>query len=277
MSQAVAGRRLGILIHARSGRHAIRGYFIGTLAKVWAADGIVVRPVSPERRLPHLDLLFNHVDVSCLDDVYRKIIGMAPRVVNGGILDIRKSVVSNHLIERGSAWTGPVIVKTDLNFGGYPERALFGDGPDNLSPNGFVKPLDYQVFDSWQEVPREFFDDPLLVVEKFLPERTPDGRYRLRSYNFLGDAEDCFLITSTQPIVNSHSIESIEPVEVHEAVRATRLARGFDYGKFDYVVHEGEPVIFDTNKTPGFFDDDSPEFRAMLLRRARALYPFFER
>jgi hypothetical protein len=25
-----------------------------------------------------------------------------------------------------------------------------------------------------------------------------------------------------------------------------------DYGKFDYVMHEGEAVLFDANKTPGF-------------------------
>jgi hypothetical protein len=35
---------------------------------------------------------------------------------------------------------------------------------------------------------------------------------------------------------------------------------GFDYGKFDYVMQEGQPVLLDANKTPGaghlpiFFD-----------------------
>jgi hypothetical protein len=26
---------------------------------------------------------------------------------------------------------------------------------------------------------------------------------------------------------------------------------GFDYGKFDFAIHKGEPVLYDVNRTPG--------------------------
>jgi hypothetical protein len=34
-----------------------------------------------------------------------------------------------------------------------------------------------------------------------------------------------------------------------------REALGFDYGKFDYVEHDGEPILLDANKTPTFRGD----------------------
>ena len=37
------------------------------------------------------------------------------------------------------------------------------------------------------------------------------------------------------------------PVEIAEERR--RL--GFDYGKFDFVVHGGRPILLDANRTPG--------------------------
>ena len=36
-----------------------------------------------------------------------------------------------------------------------------------------------------------------------------------------------------------------------EALRAERERLGFDYGKFDYVIHRGTPVLLDANRTPG--------------------------
>ena len=34
---------------------------------------------------------------------------------------------------------------------------------------------------------------------------------------------------------------------------------GFDFGKFDYVIHEGRAIVFDVNKTPSFTGaSDSP-------------------
>jgi hypothetical protein len=37
---------------------------------------------------------------------------------------------------------------------------------------------------------------------------------------------------------------------VPEALRAERARLGFDYGKFDFVVVDGEAVLLDANRTP---------------------------
>lgn len=34
-------------------------------------------------------------------------------------------------------------------------------------------------------------------------------------------------------------------------LRAERERLDFDFGKFDFVVHEGEPLLLDANRTPG--------------------------
>ena len=36
-----------------------------------------------------------------------------------------------------------------------------------------------------------------------------------------------------------------------DELRALRRQLGFDYGKFDFVMHEGRAVLLDANKTPG--------------------------
>ncbi|MEM9303547.1 MAG: ABC transporter substrate-binding protein [Pseudomonadota bacterium] len=270
------GRRLGILVHAGQGREAITGYFIRHLVRLWSADGIRVLIVRPGRRVPKVDLLINHVDMSKLSDEYRDIIEAHPNVINRRVLDIRKSVLSRHLVDRSSAWPGPVIVKTDLNYGGYPERAMAGKGPTSHSSSGINHPKKYRVFERSDRVPEAYFDDPALIVEKFLPERI-DGRNAIRGYHFLGDAEDCYLITSSHPVINESTYESYEETDVHPKVRAIRQELGFEYGKFDYVVHHDEPIVFDTNKTIGYYTDDGPEWLALLRRRANALYPFFDR
>jgi len=41
-----------------------------------------------------------------------------------------------------------------------------------------------------------------------------------------------------------------ESAEVPAALRAERQRLGFDYGKFDFVIHDGEPVLLDANRTP---------------------------
>jgi hypothetical protein len=42
-----------------------------------------------------------------------------------------------------------------------------------------------------------------------------------------------------------------ERVEVHPEIPELAKRMGFDFGKFDYVMHEGKPVLLDANKTPG--------------------------
>jgi hypothetical protein len=50
--------------------------------------------------------------------------------------------------------------------------------------------------------------------------------------------------------VKAGSILAREPVPVPDELRAERQRLGFDYGKFDFVVRDDRPILFDANRTP---------------------------
>ena len=58
-------------------------------------------------------------------------------------------------------------------------------------------------------------------------------------------------IVSTDPIVKSRNVIRMEMLQdVPDEVREHRHALNLDYGKIDYVMHDGRPVVLDANKTP---------------------------
>ena len=67
-----------------------------------------------------------------------------------------------------------------------------------------------------------------------------------------------------------------EFVEPHPEIVRLRKAMKFDYGKFDYVIHEGQVLLLDANKTVG-----APNLPAIPARmtdrryRAEGLYACF--
>jgi hypothetical protein len=63
-------------------------------------------------------------------------------------------------------------------------------------------------------------------------------------------------LLSPSPIIKGHP-EFSEPVDPPEELLEIRNRLGFDYGKFDYVMHKGKVHIIDANKTPG--NPDVPE------------------
>ncbi|TIV27981.1 MAG: hypothetical protein E5V96_34050, partial [Mesorhizobium sp.] len=56
---------------------------------------------------------------------------------------------------------------------------------------------------------------------------------------------------SPQNLVKGEDTIRREPVPVPDELRALRRDLGFDYGKFDFVMHEGKALLLDANKTPG--------------------------
>jgi hypothetical protein len=73
---------------------------------------------------------------------------------------------------------------------------------------------------------------------------------------FLGDREINRRTWSPDPVVKLRGsrIETLsEPVP--DELRAIRRELGFDYGKFDYGVVDGEVVLYDVNPTPGSAQD----------------------
>jgi len=105
------------------------------------------------------------------------------------------------------------------------------------------------LFDRAGDVPDHVWRDPQLVVEKFMPERDPRG-FALRTWCFMGKRETCSRCISADPVVKGSSIIARELVDVPDELRGMRTRLGFDYGKFDFVLHDGRTVLFDANFTP---------------------------
>ena len=229
----------------------VRGdYLLKRLSQHWQHSGHEVLVAVGLERLPKADLAVLHVDLSVVPDDYLAALRQFPRVLNGRVVDIRKRRVSKNLLSPRHRWKGAVVVKSDLNCGGLPEWAARRAGVVGLHDAPSEYPgADYTILPSMKAVEARVWNDPTRVVERFLPERDPRG-YWLRTWVFLGPVERCTRYLSRTPIVKGRSIEDREPVPVPRPLRAERLRLGFDYGKFDFVLHQGKVVLFDANRTP---------------------------
>jgi hypothetical protein len=252
-----------------------RVYVIQYLADLWRDDGLEVEFAYGVRTFVPADVAVLHVDLSVVPERYRQFASRYPVVVNGRVLDIRKRVVSRNLVRPGDGYDGPVIVKSDLNCAGQPERrrARFPRLRRFLErrrrPHAMQQPEDYRVYPEAAAVPRAYFDDPAFVVERFLPE-TDGEHYAIRFYEFLGDRATGIRLTAREPIVRGANCVGVEEDEPHPDIVAARHELGFDYGKFDYVVHDGRAILLDANKTTGAGSLSSVSPETLARRRYRA-------
>lgn len=237
------------------------------LAQRWKKEGHTVDHLFGLRYSRSADVLILHVDLSCVPEEYLNFANRYPRVINVGLHDIRKRTISKHLLDRDNSYNGPVIVKTDLNHGGAPERRLgvlprgrlvsairsFKKYLKIESPLSIRKPSDYLVYRNKADVPDSVFCNKALVVEKFQPERHGNEYYQ-RRYFFLGHAEYNEIHATSVPIhagdSDDHCDRYWEEVFIPIELRRYRKTLKADYGKIDYVINNGRIVVFDVNRTP---------------------------
>jgi len=243
-------------------------YIAALLKQNWEQNGYPVQCVRGVREQIPADLLFVHIDVTVVTDEYLDFMSHYPVVINGRVTDISKDRISSHLLQRGDEYPGPVIVKTKANFGGRQDLKLMARaGLDPLELDLHQRPwrkietldsYDYPVFDSPRAVPPGVWKNPRLVVEKFVAERNEDGHYVMRNWFFLGDEGFTRSVSSPHRIVKpsdhpppgreTHLHFLDEPI--HPGLHELRKNLGFDHGRFDYVMADGQPVVFDANTTP---------------------------
>jgi len=273
-----AKRKIAILLHENDKYPEMRRHFIWSLCDVWQEWGIEIEVLKGTQRYVAADLLIPHVDATILPEAYEIFYQKYPRVANRSVRDISKRQISRNLLKRDGSHAGPVIVKTDWNCGGIPDshfpgrKIIFSTEPKKKIWDGWLNhkwdraahdwakincmnTCDYQVFPTLQSVPAAIFDNESLVVERFLPE-FENGIYYLRVYKFLGDQAYCARLGSPHPIVKNKNIISRKEVPVPEEVVNMRHELGFDYGKLDFVIHEGKVVVFDVNRTPGLIKSE---------------------
>ncbi len=180
--------------------------------------------------------------------------------LNGQVIDISKSRFSTLRVMAGDSWDGPVIIKSNLNYYGAPEwrnnsHGFFERKRRKLSEKSWrlarmLPPHKYPVLPNLSDVPGWVWENPELIVERFMPERER-GFYCLRGWVFFGKRGYTYKLFSENSIVKAGNITEYKilgdpPPELEEF----REANGFDFGKFDYVEHDGRPILLDINKTP---------------------------
>ncbi len=292
MSHDNAGKRILILVHEHDGYPHSRVHQIWSMADLWREEGLDVRvvkgPGDPAGQVD-ADLVIPHVNLSVVPQEYREWLERHPRVLNAGIYDITKRTVSSFLVSADDAYDGPVVVKTNLNYGGLPElamehrrrqatlvgrvkRRLLGSRRlkvptvTSLETATVMDKKDYRLFESKRDVPRGVFENPNLVVQQLLSE--PHGDlYCVRAYYFCGDRYECEL-HGYEDRLRRKIADLQESCEPHPDIIRIRQRMGWDYGKLDYVLRDGRVVLFDANKTLGA--GGTPE---ETLERARRLAP----
>ncbi len=221
------------------------------LAIIWRRMGYTVHCLKDIDKIPSRCLLIPQIDLSVLPRRYRRVLALAYKAVNRKVFDIRKSTFSKIMVDENSSYDGPVIVKTDLNHGGMQELGLDGSLRSSRrdAASSKVHSGGYVVYKHKSEVPPAVFADPWFVVEKFVPEF--DGEYHyLRTYSFFGEQHFWARLRSTSNLIISNKICGWEEIDVEPEIVDARRRMGFDFGKFDYVISDGVPVLLDANITP---------------------------
>jgi hypothetical protein len=250
------------------------------VCRIWSERGhqVTVAAASPRASIGG-DCALLHIDTSKIEPAWLPRFEPGMPVLNGRVLDISKRRISRNLVSPGDGYAGPVIVKTDANYYGIPRFPMTTQHAATIAARHQVTiddwrskrmlPLDtYPILASAGEVPDWVWPDPDLVVERFLPEREGE-LYVLRNWVFLGQRELGIKVYSRRPIVKAGNLERYEHIDgVPEELRAERRRLGFDFGKFDYVIHEGRAILLDANKTPTARASASPSSHMFALAEA---------
>jgi len=263
-------------------------YLLRILVEAWENVGIDIRVLRGIEHFEPADALILHADLTIVPDDYLAFCKQYPLVINGGVRDISKRKISSSLVGQKDSYFGPVIVKTNCNFGGKSERKMARRRPLHRvlssltgwlpwSWTGQLRPHKYPIFNSSRDVPRAAWRNPHLVVERFLPERE-STYYCLRQWIFFGDHEINHRIFSKSPIVKArNTIHHEDGLPVPEALRALRTKLQFDYGKFDYALVNGQPVLYDANRTPtaAWTTTTTARQASIVNELAQGLFSFF--
>ena len=259
-------------------------YVISRLSEFWREQGYKVT-AGPSVRLD-ADIGILHVDrtlvpAQCVPDNPQ-----GHPLLNASILDISKRRISKNLVGPDSKYSGPVIVKTDANSFGGPERAAMSSWILSRLYHLLGRAVswrvtrellcaNYPVLDSLDRVPKWLWQRDDLVVEKFLPE-VEGNEFVLRVWLFFGDQEYGARMFSLSPVVKVQGMTRYEYIDsVPANLREVRRKLGMDFGKFDYVMVNGEAVLLDVNKTPTTSAARSPN--SNLQRLASGLSSYLER
>jgi len=280
-------RRLVILVHLHQGLDEF--CLINRLARLfWAPAGWEIVVQQGLRDPPDADLAILHVDLTVVPDEYMALAARYPVCINGQVRDISKRVVSRDLIDRDDPYDGPVMVKTDRNAFGTPERKLrlavggprarWAEAIERRLPQrwtGRLRTDDYLHFSRKSDVPAWVWRHPELVVERFFEQRQ-GALYTINQWQFLGDSGVVLTYYGNEPVVKYQRQVKQDPVhlDVPEEIRRRRAELKFDYGKLDFIVTTEGARLLDANRTPW---NPRPPTDPRLIAMAEGLEGFLRR
>ncbi|MDA9149253.1 hypothetical protein N9N71_01810 [Synechococcus sp. AH-229-G18] len=216
--------------------------------------------VGPEYR-KEASAVLNHVNLTETPPQYQALFRNYKTGINTRLLNIRKSVICDDatLSKPGKA-SGPVIVKTDLNYGGIPElqrlqwQGDISQGVINQTYANarYLNPNSYPIFNDSSMVPAGVWENPNLIVQNLYIEQDSIGRYCLRSWYVLGDAGFHVMTVANHPVVKGQNILDrwVLDVETPRELMELKQRLALDYGRIDYTLHRGKAIVFDANRTP---------------------------
>lgn len=286
-------KKIAVLLYERDNSFDSSNYLLTLLLRRWEELGASVEIVRGVARHVQADILIPHINLTVVPVEYREFMAQYPVVVNRHLVDISKSKISAQILKPHDSYAGPVIVKTNLNFGGRPEKWLLPPAKDTRSTLSralrkisqklrkrrggdeidwkrvaSLNPHHYPIYDSLGEVPKGVFKNKNLIVEKFLPEIDAEQRYCLRNWLVFGGKGYSLLSKSRERIVKSLNTVEREEAPVPAELIEMKNALGIDYAKIDYVLRDGKVVLYDVNRTPTF---RGPEPSVSVLSAAHAM------
>lgn len=233
---------------------------------------------------PPADLAIAHVPLTRLPPRYAELWSRYPRTINGAVTDVSKRRISTDLVTEDDSYSGAVMVKTDRNHAGAAERQLRHRKRglrarlltmiERRLPRhwfGCLPHDKYPVFARKSDVPGWVWRCRGLVVQPFHAERRGE-LFALHQWYFLGSHECVSSFLARDPVVKLANVAERLPLhqEVPEAIRKRRAELKFDYGKFDYVISDGVPILLDANNTPYEAPDEQSHPRILAICAALA-------
>jgi hypothetical protein len=231
--------------------------------------------------------VFNHVDLTTTPEPYLDYFKTFPNGINTSLVDISKSLVCHEtLVTPNDGYQGAVIVKTNLNCGGAPElEGIIRSGElpqgrkiQNYANARFMNPGNYPIFKNTNDVPLDVWKNPNLIVQQFRTEMDDHGRYCLRYWYVLGGKGFHTRIATDKPIVKGSNIldrKLLDEPTPPALLRAKELL-GVDYGRFDYIVSNGEAVLFDVNRTPCIPSEPAALYQKQFQEMSIGVFDFLD-
>lgn len=97
-------------------------YLIDAVASIWSRMGYKVVNHQGTQNLPEADIVFLHINRTVVPSEYLESVKGYRVVVNRQIVDISRNRYSTALLQQGDYCNGPVIIKTNANYGAQPEH-----------------------------------------------------------------------------------------------------------------------------------------------------------